>query len=494
MKNALNTGSTIAKGNYTPAKIVNMFITLFLMFGFGFLPPIGSITPVGMKVLGVTLGVVYGYTACNIIWVSLFAMIAYGISGYTPMGSALTSMFGNSTVFQSFVANLSAGAMSYYGFGKWFVRWSLNLKIFKGRPLFYVWSFFTFFGLSAFFIHQIPLLFLLFAIWSDIADNCGYKKGSSFVYVGYAGIVLSTTLGSSLIPYQGWSLGLANNWYELTGGYLNLGYMMVMTIIIAVLTITAYMFASKAIFKVDYSKLKAFDVNKMDEESKVLRPRSKRIFILYTITTALVVTGSLLVETPYGQFINQTITVSGLFALCAALLLIIPSGEGDGQACIVFNDVKNTAISWPTMLMCAVVIPLASAVTNEATGVLPMITGLLSPIFAGRGSFFLLMFTIIVALALTNVGSNIAFGGALIPIIGPFAMQEGMNPAIIGMALLFVIKVGLILPGASAPASIFHSQEAIPDAKMRMLTTGFGCLVLAVVCIVVFGISAPLVG
>jgi len=51
------------KAGYSPAYIINVIITLALMFGFGFLPPIGGITPIGMKVLGCFLGLVYAYSA-----------------------------------------------------------------------------------------------------------------------------------------------------------------------------------------------------------------------------------------------------------------------------------------------------------------------------------------------------------------------------------------------------------------------------------------------
>lgn len=473
------------------ATYIHLGISLFLMYGFGFLPTFSTVTPVGMKVLGVFLGVVYGYTFCDLNTISLAAMVAYGLTGYLPMGQALTSMFGNSTMFQSFVANFSAGALTYYGFGKWFVRWSLGLPLFKGRPKLYIWSFFVFFGFSAFFINQIPLLFLLFAIWTDIAENCGYGKDSSFIYVGFTGILISTTFGASLIPYKGWSLGLGQTWGELTGGYLNLAAMAVMTIIITAVTITIYMFAAQFVFKVDYNKLKAFDVNKMDEDSKTLRPRTKRIAIIYLTITVLAVIGSLFTKSTIGGFLNNTLTVSGLFAICVVLMLIIPSGERDGKACVVFNEVKGSAVSWPTMLMAATMIPLASAVTNEATGVLPMVTEVFASVFEGRSSLFLVAITVIVAGFLTNVGSNIAIGGALIPIIAPFAMQEGMNPGIVGMALLWIIKLGFVLPGASAPAAIMHSQQAAPNGKMRILTTSFSVVILMIVSIIVFAIGAP---
>ena len=41
---------------------INSLITLILIFGFGFLPPIAPITPVGMRILGILLGLLYGWT------------------------------------------------------------------------------------------------------------------------------------------------------------------------------------------------------------------------------------------------------------------------------------------------------------------------------------------------------------------------------------------------------------------------------------------------
>lgn len=81
-------------------------------------PPFAGITDVGMNVLGVFLGVIYGYSTCEIAWPSLFAFIAYGVSGYTSVGGAITEIMGQSIVFQSIVAFLCAGAITHYGFWK----------------------------------------------------------------------------------------------------------------------------------------------------------------------------------------------------------------------------------------------------------------------------------------------------------------------------------------------------------------------------------------
>ena len=189
-KNALQKG-------YTPIQYVHIAVTLLLMFGFGYLPPFSSLTPVGMKLLGAFLGVIYGYSTCEVIWPSLFAFIAFGLSGYpASMDAGIASMMGGSIVFQIITQYFTAGAIVIYGFGKWFVRWSLSQKIFKGKPLFYTWCFMFIFMWSGIVISQISMALLLYAIWGDIADSCGYEKDSTFRYYGFGGILLSLMMGA----------------------------------------------------------------------------------------------------------------------------------------------------------------------------------------------------------------------------------------------------------------------------------------------------------
>ena len=489
-----NAAVATTKKSYGTFKIINIIITLFLMFGFGLLPPFSTLTPVGMKILGVFLGVVYGYSTCDIIWPSLFAIIAYGITGYTTMGAAITSMMGHNVVFQSIVGFIAAGSLSYYGFGKWFVRWSLSKKIFQGKPLLYVWAFFVVFGLSCVVVNQIILSLILYGIWNDIADNCGYDEKSSFRYVGFCGIMLCTILGGAMIPYQSWMLGLANTWSDVTGVQLNMGLMGAMTIPATVLILTVYVFVSKWVFKVDYSTMQKFDVNKMDEESKHLRPRTKRILVVYLLTVFLCILGNTLIGTGFSNFVNNTVTVAGMYCICAAILLVLPSGEGDGLPTIEFKKVKNTAISWEVILMCAVTLPLASAVTNDVTGIVPWLSGVFAPIFAGKGSLFILIFTIVLSLILTNLGSNIAFGAAMIPIIAPFVIESGMNPQFAGAAMIYIINIGMILPGASAPASIFHSQPILSNGGMRLKVTTCAAVCVLIVAIPLFSFFSAIFG
>ena len=53
---------------------------VIITFGIGALPPFGGdITPLGMDVLGVFLGVLYGWTFLGFFWTSCFGLLALGI-------------------------------------------------------------------------------------------------------------------------------------------------------------------------------------------------------------------------------------------------------------------------------------------------------------------------------------------------------------------------------------------------------------------------------
>lgn len=476
---------------YSPAKYIHILITLFFMFGFGYLPTFSTITPMGMKILGLFIGVVYAYSTLEIIWPSLLAIVVFGLSGFTDgMDTAASMMLGNSTVFQVITQNMTAGAIVIYGFGKWFARKTLSMKIFHGRPLFYTWCFLFVFMWANIVLNTIPVMLMLFAIWGDIGTTCEYKQNDNFYYYGFGGIILTLMLGISMMPYRSWQLGLAKTWANVVGTPINLGFMFSCTSIIGIVVITAYVILGAKLLKVDFSHMKEFDVNKLGPESEHLRPRAKRIIVIYLITMLLSMFAGTFINTGIAKYLNNTLTSAGLYTLCTVLLMLIPSGEDD-EACIRFKDIKNSeaAINWSVILMVAVTIPLASALTNEATGVTPWLTQVLTPIFAGRSPYFILIVSIITMIILTNIGSNIATASALIPIIAPFAMQSGANITVFGMAIIYSANMGLLLPGSSAPASILHARGEIPDMKRRALVIGFGILLHVIMQIVVYSVA-----
>lgn len=91
----------IGRSKKTISYYLHMIITLLLMFGFGLFPAPEPMTALGMKVIGIFLGLLYGWTTCGLIWPSLLGMIALALSGALSIKEVLIGGFGNETTLLS---------------------------------------------------------------------------------------------------------------------------------------------------------------------------------------------------------------------------------------------------------------------------------------------------------------------------------------------------------------------------------------------------------
>ena len=74
-------------------KLINWAIVLFFIFLFGFIPPVGAMTQEGMRILGIFVGAVYGWSTLGILEVTLAAMAGYGVT--IGFDTFVASSFGN---------------------------------------------------------------------------------------------------------------------------------------------------------------------------------------------------------------------------------------------------------------------------------------------------------------------------------------------------------------------------------------------------------------
>jgi len=176
------------------------------------------------------------------------------------------------------------------------------------------------------------------------------------------------------------------------------------------------------------------------------------IIIAYMLLTTLLPS-----EWALTQLMNR-FSQAGIFGLLVALLCLV---RVNGEALMDFKTTAEKGINWNVILICSSAIPIASALTSDATGVKELFTDLLSPVFNGIGVLPFLAIVVVATVILTNIGSNIGVAMMLIPIILPFVHALGISPAIPGMAIIFIANLGFILPGSSAMAPFLYSNEWI---------------------------------
>ena len=83
---------------------LHWLIVLILMFGFRYVPPVGEITPYGMQILGIFLGLVWGWMFLDFLNPSLlaFLVVVLFVQGQT-VGSVTQQSLGNENIFMCIV-------------------------------------------------------------------------------------------------------------------------------------------------------------------------------------------------------------------------------------------------------------------------------------------------------------------------------------------------------------------------------------------------------
>ena len=117
-------------------KYLHFIITMALMFLFRFVPPIGSITPYGMAIIGIFLGLIYGWSvdADNLIWTSLLGLVALGMTDFGNAGTAIASAFGNESVMLMLLGMFFLGMLQDSQLTQWLSNKLLGAKFTQGKP------------------------------------------------------------------------------------------------------------------------------------------------------------------------------------------------------------------------------------------------------------------------------------------------------------------------------------------------------------------------
>ena len=117
-------------------RLIHFIIMFVLTIGIGFLAPFGQITELGMKVLGIFTGVLYGWIFIDLIWPSIFGFVALGCVGLFTAQSAFAAGIGNVQTIMILMTMVFAGAMEEAGLTGFMADWALKRKIIRKNPWF----------------------------------------------------------------------------------------------------------------------------------------------------------------------------------------------------------------------------------------------------------------------------------------------------------------------------------------------------------------------
>ena len=480
----MGTSTLAAKKKLDAKYYICAIIGIWFLFGFGLLPPFGELTVVGMKILGIFIGVIFLWSTVDVVWPSILGIVAYGLSGYSSMSAVITEAMGSSIIWQIIMIMCIAGALTTSGVGEYIARWLISRPFVNGKPVLFTVVYLLGFMIAAMISNCFASIFLSWAVLASMADMLGMKKGDKWISLMNVFTAVASGLGDFVIPFKGWQLAICNAFASATGTAVSypiycsfsLGLGLVVTILMGL--------SVRYVFRADMSKLVDFDATTLrDTKTTKLNIRQKSyLFIFLFIIISTLATTAMPKDWLIVKAFNA-LTTAGVFSLAVVLLCFIKLP--DGKPLLDFKVCSTAGIKWEAILMVASIIPIATALTSDKTGILPLCSRILNPIFEGKSVAFIIIVLVLVDLFLTNLGSNTGVAMFLIPIALPIAQQAGMSMTLLSIVVIYTACMGFVLPGASAIAAITYANEWLkPGAIMKY--SGFAVGIYAVVGIVVF--------
>ncbi len=441
---------------------LNSAISLSLMLFVRFIPAPEPMTPLGMTVVGIFIGAIYGWCTTNMIGPSIMALILFGLTGYTTPTAAWGALMSNMTVGIAFWLMISVGLLKNIGLLEYIANWSVSRKFTQGKP----WLLFVIIYLAAAVcascLSEVSVTLAFWGLVWAMCDKVGYGKGTKTGAWATFSVALVVAFGGFLLPFK---MAVISNFGFLAAGSGGLydgsyeyGYWTIFTLTVCTVMFAVYLLISKYIIRVDLSKFASYtpDTKQMDK----MTGNQKICLTLFVVLFVLLMAPSFMPKAWALTKLLKTVNTTGCAMLIVAITCMI---HIDGKPLLKFEDLVSENVIWNVILMFGTALVLCACINNEASGVAAWLKIVLAPVFGGLSPFGFVVCYMLFGILITNFINNAVVGAILIPISYSFSVALGINPIAVCACMILFADFGIMLPSASPTgALLYNSQGWIP--------------------------------
>lgn len=455
---------------------LHIVIMLIITFGVGLLPPFGEITPIGMKVLGCFLGIVYGWIFIDLLWVSFFGFAVLTISGYAPSTQVLASGFGNATFLMVLLGAAFAECLNQIGVTEGIAYWLLSKKIFIGKP----WLLITAICACAFLMSLgnggIAVIFLLWTIVMKIGEISGYEPGSKVLNMLIAFIVYIAMTAPALVPFYGGVILYGGFFTKGIGLPIPAGPMLFTGELYIILAIALLLLVARFVLKIDADHFTTTPELCAEYQKYKMNAYQKVGLLLMVCYFLVLMLPQIFVNLPGAAFCNS-LGVIGWSIIYMTIFIIWKDEKGEPIINLYDCFAK---LPWAMLMLLAVTYPLADAMESADIGITATISATIAPILMNLDVTILIIASMIFLGIITQFMHNIVMGAIFLPMIPPIVMEMGGNPYTCFFLMYLALMCAYVTPAGSMMAGIVFGHKAMVRKDAYL----FGLLFLVVTIIV----------
>ncbi len=463
---------------------IHIIITLVLMFGVGFIPPVSQLTVSGMKILGILLGMIYGCSFCAPAWPCLLGMAAMAIVGVAPFGTIISTGIGNDSIWLMILFFVFVAVLEQNRITEAMATWLISRKIVRGKP--WLYSYFLIIGtmFTGAFGSSFPAMIVFWSILITTCRRFNIAPYSKYPTVMFMGICIGGLASSSTWLFRGNPLfvnaalkGISEGAYAF-----NFGIYAFFSFVLWMIVIAGYISICKYGFKIDVTALSGIDDTIVDKNDMKLDKRQKCV-MAYTVLVLVVycTIGFAPATSPFGAYL-ATFGMTLPIGLILALMCIT---RIDGQPICDFGKAASKGMVWDTIILSAGLLSLSTIMMTSNTGVSESILAVLGPVFAGKGTIFMCIIIVTLSVILTNFMANTTVGLMFCPVIYSFSVSMGFNPMPIMAMMLVSIHIAYLTPAASPFASLLFGYSSWVKPTDIYRYGSIACIAMVVVFLLV---------
>ena len=436
---------------------VHSAICLAIMFGVGRIPPLEPLTPLGMNLVGVFLGVLYGWIFIDIIWPSIAGLLALMLVGGMKPVALLNKSFGDPIVVMMFFIFVFCATINYYGLSKFISLWFITRRAVAGRPWLFTYTFLVSIMILGGLTSASPAAVIGWSILYGICDVCGYRKGEGYPTMMVFGTVYAAQVGMSLIPFKQAALTVMGAYETMSGTHIDYAKYMLIALIICALCSLLFLLVGRYIFRPDISKLENLNVGTLTTEQNLTLSGVQKTVLgfLFALVALLLIPAFLPADLAVVRFLKSI----GNTGICMFLVGLMCFIKVDGSPLLRFKAMVDDGVAWGIIFILATVQPLSGAMANPESGITPFLMSVLEPLFGAGSPLFFALCMGLLATILTQFITNGAVGVALMPVIFSYCTNMNAGPELAVIMVVMGVHLAFLTPAASSSAALLHGNE-----------------------------------
>ena len=433
---------------------INSVIGVCIMLFFGYLPTFSTVTPMGMKILGIYIGLLYLWSTVDLIWPSLLGLVVTGFSGYNSVSGLLSAGWGDGTNVYIWLICLFAYFITKSGVSNNIGRGIMSLRIAKGRPWMVSFLFFTAAYAVGALVSMTPACLIVWAFFQKFAKEMNYKKGDKYVSFMIVGIALAGLMGFTLFNFRVPG-SILIGYIEAAGGYVSFVGYSVTAFIVGYGALIFYTILGKFVVRPDVERIKSG--YKFEGGEKMSSYQKQLLGITIALIVVFIIQ-SLFSTSVVGQFLT-TLGTSGIVVVFLLVMGFIKRKDGSFFADLL--DGTKNGVPWPVFYLLTIGMPLAFAMTDESLGIQPMLSGAFDKILGGgvSGLFVFVIFITFLSAFSTQFLLNQIPGMVIFPIASAYCATLNVNPGMLACMITICANSSIILPSANPIAGVMHGMS-----------------------------------